>query len=47
MREFVEKMLHSRVECEPIDVSGLPLYLRGLYTLERWTAFGVDRKSVV
>lgn len=29
MREFVEKMLHSRVECEPIDVSGLPLYLRG------------------
>lgn len=41
MREFVEKMLHSRVECEPIDVSGLPLYLRGLYTLERWTAFGV------
>lgn len=41
MREFVEKMLHSRVEREPIDVSGLPLYLRGLYSLERWTAFGV------
>ena len=41
MREFVEKMLHSRVEREPIDVSGLPLYLRGLYILERWTAFGV------
>lgn len=41
MREFVEKMLHSRVEREPIDVSGLPLYLRGLYSFERWTAFGV------
>lgn len=41
MREFVEKMLHSRVKREPIDVSGLPLYLRGLYSLERWTAFGV------
>lgn len=41
MREFVEKMLHSRVEREPIDVSGLPLYLRGLYSLERWTTFGV------
>lgn len=41
MGEFVEKMLHSRVEREPIDVSGLPLYLRGLYSFERWTAFGV------
>ena len=41
MREFVEKMLHSKVEREPVDVSGLPLYLRGLYSLERWTAFGV------
>ena len=41
MREFVEKMLHTRVEREPVDVSGLPLYLRGLYSLERWTAFGV------
>lgn len=41
MREFVEKMLHAKVECEPVDVSGLPLYLRGLYSFERWTAFGV------
>lgn len=41
MREFVEKMLHTRVEREHVDVSGLPLYLRGLYSLERWTAFGV------
>lgn len=41
MREYVEKMLHTRVDCEPVDVSGLPLYLRGLYSLERWTAFGV------
>ena len=41
MREFVEKMLHVKVECEPVDVSGLPLYLRGLYSFERWTAFGV------
>lgn len=41
MREYVEKMLHMRVDCEPVDVSGLPLYLRGLYSLERWTAFGV------
>lgn len=41
MREYVEKMLHTRVDCEPVDASGLPLYLRGLYSLERWTAFGV------
>lgn len=41
MREFVEKMLHTRVERELVDVTGLPLYLRGLYSLERWTAFGV------
>lgn len=41
MLEFVEKMLHVKVECEPVDVSGLPLYLRGLYSFERWTAFGV------
>ena len=41
MREFVEKMLHAKVECESVDVSGLPLYLRGLYSFERWTAFGV------
>ena len=41
MREFVEKMLHTKIECEPADVSGLPLYLRGLYSFERWTAFGV------
>ena len=41
MREHVEKMLHARVELEPVVVSGLPLYLRGLYSLERWTVFGV------
>lgn len=41
MREYVEKMLHTRVEREAFDVSGLPLYLRGLYSFERWTAFGV------
>ena len=41
MREYVEKALHTRVDCEPADASGLPLYLRGLYSLERWTAFGV------
>ena len=41
MREYVEKMLHTRVELEPGAISGLPLYLRGLYSLERWTVFGV------
>ena len=41
MREYVEKMLHTRVEHEPVAISGLPLYLRGLYSLERWTVFGV------
>ena len=35
MREYVEKTLHTRVDCEPVDASGLPLYLRGLYSLER------------
>lgn len=41
MREYVERMLHTRVELESVDVSGLPLYLKGLYSFERWTAFGV------
>ena len=41
MREYVEKTLHTRVDREAVDASGLPLYLRGLYSLERWTAFGV------
>ena len=41
MREYVEKTLHTRVDREPVDASGLPLYLRGLYSLERWTAFDV------
>lgn len=41
MREYVEKTLHTRVDREPVDASRLPLYLRGLYSLERWTAFGV------
>ena len=34
-------MLHTRVEREPVTISGLPLYLRGPYSLERWTVFGV------
>ena len=34
MREYVEKTLHTRVDCEPVDASA-PLYLRGLYSLER------------
>lgn len=41
MREYVEKMLHTRVDSMPIDASKLPLYLKGLYSLERWTAFDV------
>ena len=41
MREYVEKMLHTRVDSMPIDASKLSLYLKGLYSLERWTAFGV------
>ena len=42
MREYVEKTLHTRVDREPVDASGLPLYLRGLVTpWRRWTAFGV------
>ena len=34
MREYIEKTLHTRVDREPVDASGLPLYLRGLYSLE-------------
>lgn len=41
MRGYVEKTLHTKVEGEPVEASELPLYLRGLYSLERWTAFGV------
>lgn len=41
MREYLEKMLHTEVEPAQVDASGIPLYLRGLYSLERWTAFGV------
>ena len=41
MRGYVEKTLHTKVESEPVEASELPLYLRGLYSLERWTAFGV------
>lgn len=41
MRGYVEKALHTKVEGEPVEASELPLYLRGLYSLERWTAFGV------
>ncbi|WP_417757755.1 MULTISPECIES: hypothetical protein [Coriobacteriia] len=41
MRDYVEKTLHTKVESKPVEVSALPLYLRGLYSLEQWTAFGV------
>lgn len=34
MREYVEKTLHTRIDREAVDASGLPLYLRGLYSLE-------------
>lgn len=41
MREYLEKMLHTKVESQSIDASRLPLFLRGLYPLEEWTAYGV------
>lgn len=41
MRGYVEKTLHTKVESKPVEASELPLYLRGLYSLEQWTAFGV------
>ena len=34
MRDYVEKTLHTKVESKPVEVSALPLYLRGLYSLE-------------
>lgn len=41
MRDYVEKTLHAKIESKPVEASELPLYLRGLYSLEQWTAFGV------
>lgn len=41
MRDYVEKTLHAKVESEPAEALDLPLYLKGLYSLEQWTAFGV------
>ena len=41
MREYLEKMLHTEVESAQIDASRIPLYLKGLYSMERWAAFGV------
>lgn len=41
MRDYVEKALHAGIESLPIDGMGLPLYLKGLYSLEQWTVFGV------
>ena len=40
VREYVEKMLYAKVESKAIDASGIPLYLRGLYSLEQWAIFG-------
>lgn len=40
MRKYVEKMLYAKVESKAIDASGIPLYLRGLYSLEQWAIFG-------
>ena len=41
MRDYIQNMLHADVISEPVNVSVLPLYLRGLYTFERWTVFDV------
>ena len=40
MREYVEKMLHTKSRASP-SMPRVPLYLRGLYSLERWIVFGV------
>lgn len=43
MKSYVEEMLHTDVEAQPMERSGeLPLYLRGLFELERWSVFGVE-----
>ena len=43
MRSYVEDMLHTDVEVQPLRSAGtLPLYLRGLFELERWSVFGVE-----
>lgn len=40
VREYVEKMLYAKVESKAIDASGIPLYLKGPYSLEQWAIFG-------
>ncbi|MGN0072676.1 MAG: hypothetical protein ACI36W_02620 [Coriobacteriales bacterium] len=43
MKSYVEDMLHTDVETQPMERFGeLPLYLRGLFELERWGVFGVE-----
>ena len=41
MRDYVEKTFHTKIESKPVEASELPLYLRGLYSLEQWPTFGV------
>lgn len=38
MREYAAKALRTEVESVQIDASEIPLYLRGLYSPERWAA---------
>lgn len=40
MRGYVQNTLHTHVECDTVNTP-LPLYLRGLYTLEKWVIFGI------
>lgn len=43
MIEFAARMLHTDVSKQPFgSEDALPLYLRGLFDFEKWTAFGVD-----
>lgn len=41
MREYVEKVLHTRIDRRDVDLS-LPLYLKGLFRLEEWEALGTS-----
>lgn len=42
MKRYVESMLHIDVDQRPMGrVESLPLYLRGLFELERWNVFDV------
>ena len=43
MFEYATKTLHTEIIQSPFDSEGaLPLYLRGLFDCEKWTAFGTD-----